>query len=395
VFVTEIAESHTQGLVDHTLLGPLPPFVDLNEPPGVRWVTTTTGDQMWLVSDYDLAKKVLRDIRFSRAEAVKPTAPRVAHALPSPDSITSMDGPEHTRLRRVVAGAFSQRRVAAMAPFVTALVEDLMSRMERGGAPADLAENLAIPLPLAVLSELLGIPAEDREQFGSWVDVLFDLTAADSADTRSRRIRLVAYMSRLIKRKRKDPGDDLLSELVHLRDAENGLTERELIHLGLALLMAGYDTTAGQISMTVVELLTDRGRYEELVRKPHLVDSAADEFLRTAPSTSISFPRVATADIEIGGVTIREGQGVVVSLIEANRDPSAFPPGIATPPLPHLTFGYGAHRCLGAHLAQLQVVTVLSGLVRRFPALHLALGNPIVWKGVMGARGMSRVTVTW
>ncbi|SDM58180.1 cytochrome P450 [Allokutzneria albata] len=382
--MTEIRESQADAL-----LGPLPPFIDLGAEPGIREVDTPTGDRMWLVSDYELAKDVLRDTRFSRVEAVRPDAPKVAHAAPSPESMTSMDGPEHARLRRVVAAAFSQRRVATMAPFVTGLTERLLDRMQERGAPVDFATEFATPLPLGVLSELLGIPEGDREQFSSWVDVLFDLTVTDSADTRSKRIRLVSYMSRLINAKRREPGAGLISELIQVKDAGDVLSERELVHMGLTLLMAGYESTAGQIALTVTELLRRPERYRALVADPGLAPSLAEEFLRTNPAAAINFPRVASEDVKVGDVVVEKGQGVVVSLMEANRDP------LAASFQQHLAFGYGVHRCLGRHLARLQLATALRGLARRFPGLSLAPGEPIEWKSVMGARGMSRLSLVW
>ncbi|GAA3988764.1 cytochrome P450 [Allokutzneria multivorans] len=382
--MTEFRE--VQATSDRELLGPLPQFIDLEAGYGVREVKSPTGDLLWLVSDYELAKQVLRDTRFSRAEAVKPDAPKVAHAAPSPESMTSMDGPEHARLRRMVAASFSQHGIVSMEPFVLGLTERLLDAMERRGGVVDVATEFATPLALGVLSELLGVPEADREQFTAWVDVLFDLTVADSADTRSKRLRLVAYMTRLIKAKRREPGEGLLSELIQARDNGEALTERELVHLGLTLLMAGYESTSGQIAMTVAELLREPDRFQALAANPDLAPVLAEEYLRVNPAASISFPRVATEDVQLGDVLVRKGEGLIVSLLEANRNPDA---------VQHLAFGYGVHLCLGRHLARMQLASALRGLARRFPTLRLAPGQAITWKSVEGARGLASLAVTW
>ncbi|MET9928549.1 MULTISPECIES: cytochrome P450 [unclassified Streptomyces] len=356
---------------------------------------------MWLVSDYALGRLVLSDRRFSRAAAVAPGAPRLNSAAPSPTSMMSLDGTDHARLRRIVVAAFTTGKVSAMAPLVRRTATDLLEGMSRGGGSADLVASFAEPLPVAVLGALLGVPVEDREVFDSSVEVLFDITASSDLEKSRQQLLLVDYMSTLIDRKRLRDDDDLLTDLIRAHDGD-ALSKAELVSLGLALLTAGYETTVGQIGLAALAVLQG-GVPREWVKDENRVDALVEELLRATPSTAISFPRVALEDIEIGGIGIRAGEAVVVSLLHGNRDGSAF-----TGPeflrddrsAAHLTFGHGIHRCLGAPLARLQVRSALLQLFAFFPELRLAEDESparaaVVWKDGLITRGLSSLRVTW
>ncbi|GAA2679493.1 cytochrome P450 [Streptomyces lunalinharesii] len=378
-------------------------FPELTDAPGeegapVRRVTTPTGDQLWLVTSYALGRTVLSDPRLSRAAAVARGAPRLSDTAPAPSAMTSMDGPEHARIRRIVAGAFTTRCAEALRPLVERLTDELLDGLATQGPPADFVAHVAAPLPLAVLCRLLGIPDEDRDQFRSSVGVLFDITARPSAEKTRQRLMLVYYMTTLIERKRRCPDDSLMSTLIRTRDSEGALSEHELVNLGLALLMAGYETTVGQIGLTALALLTDHDHRRTLRSRSAWTPAAVDEYLRLVPATPLSFPRVALQDVPLGPVTVRAGEAAVVSLANANTDPTVFPDPVAsleTRP-PHLTFGHGAHRCLGAHLARLQVSTAIGRALGRFPELRLAAGDASVrWTRGLATRGLTRLIVTW
>ncbi|MEU0162745.1 cytochrome P450 [Streptomyces sp. NPDC006261] len=356
---------------------------------------------MWLVSDYALGRLVLSDRRFSRAAAVVPGAPRLNSAAPSPTSMMSLDGTDHARLRRIVVAAFTTGKVSAMAPLVRRTATDLLEGMSRGGGSADLVASFAEPLPVAVLGALLGVPVEDREIFDSSVEVLFDITASSDLEKSRQQLLLVDYMSTLIDRKRLRDDDDLLTDLIRAHDGD-ALSKAELVSLGLALLTAGYETTVGQISLAALAILQG-GVPREWVKDEKRVDALVEELLRATPSTALSFPRVALEDIEIGGISVRAGEAVVVSLLHGNRDGSAF-----TEPEflrddrsgAHLTFGHGIHRCLGAPLARLQVRSALLQLFAFFPELRLAEDESparaaVVWKDGLITRGLSSLRVTW
>lgn len=382
-------------------LGPLPQFMAGTPTDPVKRIRTPPGDAMWLVSDYALGRLVLSDRRFSRAAAVAPGAPRLNSAAPSPTSMMSLDGTDHARLRRIVVAAFTTGKVSAMAPLVRRTATDLLEGMSRGGGSADLVASFAEPLPVAVLGALLGVPVEDREIFDSSVEVLFDITASSDLEKSRQQLLLVDYMSTLIDRKRLRDDDDLLTDLIRAHDGD-ALSKAELVSLGLALLTAGYETTVGQIGLAALAVLQG-GVPREWVKDENRVDALVEELLRATPSTAISFPRVALEDIEIGGIGIRAGEAVVVSLLHGNRDGSAF-----TGPeflrddrsAAHLTFGHGIHRCLGAPLARLQVRSALLQLFAFFPELRLAEDESparaaVVWKDGLITRGLSSLRVTW
>jgi nocardicin N-oxygenase len=275
---------------------------------------------MWLVRGYEPARAVLTDARFSRARAVLPQAPKVNDAEPVPASMMSMDGSEDARLRRIISGAFTTGRVTAMAPGIERLVDWHLDAIAAAGPGADVMELLAKPLPLAVLCTLLGVPHEDSQQFGNWVVVLFDISAGTPRERIRHRVQLARYMARLIDRKRRESGDDLLTALIGRHD-DGDLSMTELVTMGLSLLMAGYETTIGQIGLSVLLLLSDPSRRGDVAERP---TQAVEDLLRLSPSAPLRFPRVATEDIRLGDVVIRSGEGVLVSLLDANRDPAAF-----------------------------------------------------------------------
>lgn len=382
--------------VDH--LGPLPAFMAPGDGDVIP-IVTPVGDKMWLVRDYALGRRLLADQRFSRAEATRPHAPRFNDAQPAADALMSMDGVEHARLRRIVSGAFSTRRVAALTASVERLADDLLDELAAAGPGADLVEGLANPLPMSVLCSMLGVPAEDAPAFRDRVEVLFDISASTPREKSGRRLELVEYMGELIARKRRADDEDLLTDLIAAQD-EGRLTPNELLTLGLTLLMAGYETTVGQIALSVLALLSEPGAWEEARVRPESLDPLVDDLLRLTPSTPLSFPRVAVEPVQLGAVTVQAGEAVVVSLLHGNRDPKTWARPDRLSPAGHgevhLTFGHGVHRCLGAPLARLQLRIVLERLLTRFPALRVDPGpESVVWKEGLSIRGLARLRVQW
>ncbi|MFE0686059.1 cytochrome P450 [Streptomyces sp. NPDC058961] len=380
-------------------LGPLPDFMQPGAEDVVR-IVTPTGDDMWLVRNYALGRSVLTDKRFSRVAALAPKAPRFNDAQPAADSMMSMDGSPHARLRRLVSGGFSTGRMARMSTFVEDLTDRHLDAVVELGHGADLIENLARPLPLSVLCSMLGVPEEDSPRFSGWVEVLFDINASRPREKVRYRIELIEYISELLERKRRDPQEDMLSDLIAAHD-QGELSMNELLTLGLTLLMAGYETTGGQIGLATLSLLTDRKVYEELSEHPDRLGNAVEELIRLSPATPLAFPRVATEPVQVGDVLVQPGEGVMVALVHGNRDAAVFADAesmniVTGHDASHLTFGHGVHRCLGAPLARLQVRIVLERLLHRFPTLRLADGDsPFVWKDGLATRGLARLCVAW
>jgi cytochrome P450 len=358
--------------------GALPSLLD--QPVGcpIARVRTPTGDEVWLVTGYASARLVLTDPRFSRAAAVRPGAARINSANPAPSSIMSTDAAQHTRLRRVVAGAFSPRRVAALDSEISLRVDDLLDRITAAGPPADLVSAFAAPLPVAVITKLLGVPDSDHDRLRAWAGVLFDVSVSSPADKARRGYALFAYMADLLERKRAEPDDDLLSTLIAAHDAGT-ISHPELVDLALAVLTAGYETTVAQIGLSVLSYLRSP--------TPELLDDATG-------------PRVATVDVELEGVTLRAGEAVVASLLHANVDPAVFddpqrlcPAGRGSA---HLTFGHGEHYCLGAGLARLQLQIAVPSLLRRLPGLRLVdAPDAVAWYEGLATCGLTRLLATW
>jgi cytochrome P450 len=378
-------------------LGPLPALVALGGVGSVVRVTAPTGDDVWLVSDHRLARQVLCDPRFSRAAAARPGAPRVNTANPAPTSMMSMDGPGHARLRRLVSEAFSPRRVAASAPGIQRLVDRLLDDVCSAGRPVDLVAMFAVPLPCTVIGTILGFPAEDQPLIREWAGVLFDVSVSTAREKALRAFSLVAYVSRLVERKRVDPADDLIGTLIAAHDAD-ALSLAELVDLVVAVITAGFETTAGQFGLSVLSFLWDPAAREDL-RDPATAAAVLEEYLRLAPATPTTFPRVAREDVDLGGVTVRAGEAVVVSLLHGNRDSAVFADPhrrSLTRPAAHLTFGHGAHYCLGAELARLQLRLAVPALLRRLPDLRLAdRPDAVGWSVGTATRGPTRLLVTW
>lgn len=271
--------------------GWLPQALTADDPRPVAWATAPNGTGLWVVRDHALARRVLSDRRFGRAAAVRPDVPKIGISEPAPESIVSVDGAEHARLRRLVAGAFTERRVAALRPFVASRTADLLDKMAAQGPPTDLITGLASPLPLAVLCHLLGIPPEDQDIFQPLVGVFFALSG-EIADSRDSIRGLTRYMAGLVARKRQKPGDDLLSALIRGREEDDDrLDDRELVTLSLALLMAGYETTTDQIGLSVLSLMYEPALAGALRDgAPERAGEAVEELLRLSSTAYLSFP---------------------------------------------------------------------------------------------------------
>jgi cytochrome P450 len=379
-------------------IGPLPEnFYPANSSSPMRWSTALTGAGFWLVEDYRLARKLLGDPRLSRSAAVDQKAPKVLLHNSSANAIISLEGPAHTRIRQLVASEFTERKMAELEPFISQTTERALDELEAQGSPADFVSHVSVPLPLQVICHVLGIPPADRKIFGSWVNVLFRLEG-HAVENRRHGVALARYMTELIAEKRRRPGNDLISHLIESSGA--GITNRELITLCLSLLMAGYDTTVDQATLCVFWILLDRSLLQALSERPVLVPRAVEELMRLNPAPFMTFARMATDFIHAGESVIEPGQLVVISIVGSNRDEKSFEladevmldqvvPG-------HLTFGHGAHWCLGAPLARLQLSTLLATLLRRFPGMRIDEElNSLDWKTGMATRGLNRMRVSW
>ncbi|MGW0180577.1 cytochrome P450 [Nocardia sp. NPDC003345] len=379
-----------------------PLFARLRREEPVSRVELPYGGEGWLVTRYEDVKLVLADPRFSRAVTVdREDVPRATPAPARADSLLSMDPPEHSRLRKLVAKAFTARRVQELRPRTREIVDAALDTLESAGAPADLVRNFALPVPVTVICEMLGVPPRDQHRFRDFSDAILSTTAYTREQIEDARDRLEGYLAELVAERRQRPTDDLLGALVTARDEEDRLSERELVNLGVGILIAGHETTANQIANFVYMLLTQREYWDMLRADPGLVPGAVEELLRYVQlGSGGGQPRVATEDVVLSGVTVRAGDAVFVNTQAANRDESVFDDperlDLTRQRNPHVAFGYGAHHCLGAQLARVELQVALEAVMRRFPSLRLAVPEAeIPWKKGLLVRGPEKLLVTW
>ncbi|WP_024806401.1 cytochrome P450 [Nocardia sp. BMG51109] len=360
------------------------------------------GGEGWLVTRYTDVRQVLADQRFSRAATVgREDVARVRPQPSPPDAILSMDPPEHTRLRRLVAKAFTANRVQHLLPRLWKIVGEQLDEIEKSGPPADLVAAVALPLPVVVICEMLGVPPEDQHRFRDFSDSQMSTTAYTMDQIAAAHAELRNYLTELAARRRAHPTDDLMGALVAARDDDDRLSEAELVNLGIGLLVAGHDTTANQIANFTYLLLERPERWESLAAQPDSLPAAIEELLRyTQLSAGAIGPRVALEDVALGGVTIRAGDAVLVHPYVANRDETAFDDpdtlDLTRGHNAHLAFGHGAHHCLGAQLARLELRVAIGALLHRFPRLRLAIpADEVRWKSGLALRGPEALPVRW
>ncbi len=366
-----------------SLYQPAPEWAELRSSRPVARIQMPDGTLAWLVTRADDVRQVFFDPRFSRAAAAAAATEAGQGGVSMAagcESIIGMEGAEHARLRGLVAGTFTFRKTEAMRPKVRALVNELIDGLMARPQPGDLAEDFSLQLPIRVLCELLGVPAEDQGFFRSSAEVVVGDELRDPDVSRVMLGRLLEYFEKLIARKREHPADDLISALVQAKDTGGKLSHHELRLLGLVTLIAGYESTAAEINMFVLSLFRYRQEWERLKAHQELLPQAVEELMRFCLLTDVGtgFPRVTTEDVELGGVTIPAGALVLPAFIPAGRDPALFrdPDRLDVTrdgKIAHFGFGAGAHRCLGSGLARVELQEALRGLMTRMPGLRLAV----------------------
>ncbi|MFI6393158.1 cytochrome P450 [Nonomuraea sp. NPDC050540] len=360
--------------------GPLavPEELDTIHDEPVRRVSIPSGDEVYLVTRHEDVRKVLTDPRVSR-NLNRPDAPKMSKTtMMFQDAKLDPDPPEHTRVKRLVMRAFSATRVERLRPRAQEITDELIDAMAAKGPPANVAEDLAFPLSIRIICDLLGVPPQDQSRFRRWTDHFLSTSRYTRQEIHRALGELNTYMSTLITAKRESPAGDLVSALIQVHDDDTRLTEYELHWWCRLLLLVGYETTASQLSLSVAKLLSEPDQLKLLRADESLLDGAVEELLRwRLMSGSLSMLRYVTEDIEVGGVTIPRGSGLIPAVESANWDREVFErPGdldITRTDNAHLTFSAGPHFCIGAALARLELQTALGTLLRRFPTLRLTI----------------------
>ena len=338
----------------------------------VHRVRTDVGHPAWLVTRYTQVRRLLDDDRLGRAHPEPETASRTGKSalFGGPLGDFTTEHADHQRMRGLLQPHFAPKHMRALRSRIEILAAGLVDDLAAQETPADLHAAVAVPLPILVICELLGVPYEDRDQFRRWTDDAAN--TRDHARSEAGLSQLFAYGRELVAAKRRTPGDDVISRLC----ATDGVTDDEAAQLSMFLLFAGHETTVVQIGLTVLLLLADPARWQTLVDDPTLVPNSVEETLRTARRSGLAMPRYARTDFDIDGVAVRAGDLVLLEIVGANHDPAAFTDPDRVDITRHvgssLTFGYGARYCIGAPLARMELQTVLAQLVSRFPTLRLA-----------------------
>jgi cytochrome P450 len=380
---------------------PTPDLRTIRETDGVREFTNAFGMQSFLITRHDDVKAVLSDherlsnerpVGFAGQAAQQPSEEEAAANRAG--NLLGLDPPRHSRLRRMLTPEFTIRRMKRLEPRITEIVDAQLDAMETAGAPIDLVENFALPIPSLVICELLGVPYDDREDFQrrSARQLDFSVPIPDRIELQ-RQGR--AYMTTLVARARRQPGEDILGMLI--REHGDELTDDELIGVAGLLLLAGHETTSNMLGLGTLALLRHPDQLAVVRDDPDAIGPAIEELLRWLSIVQTAIPRIATTDVEVAGVTIPAGALVFPSMPSGNRDADF----IGSPDVldirrgapGHLAFGHGVHHCLGAPLARMEMRIAFPALLRRFPNLALAEDFADVafrsWNFIYGLKSLS------
>ncbi|GAB1541466.1 cytochrome P450 [Scytonema sp. NUACC21] len=387
---------------------PYPTYAYLRKNAPIYQVMQSNGRPLWLVTRYEDAIAVLRDPRFVKdfRNAIMPE--ELAELPPDEPTLTLLersmldsDPPNHTRLRGLVSKAFTPRRIEQLGARIQEIAEELLDAVQDKGS-MDLIAEYAFPLPMNVISEMLGIPDEDCDKFHNWskalveginvMDPYFDKTALAVA------AEFFEYIRILLDKRRKTPADDLISTLIMAEEQSDKLNEDELISMIHLLILAGHETTINLIGNGVLALLQHPDQLALLKNNPSLIKPAVEEFLRYEASVQTASSRYTKEDVEIDGQIIPRGELVLVVLGAANHDPKHFNKpdelNITRQNNQHIAFGYGIHHCLGAQLARLEGQIAINTLLRRLPNIKLAVApEELRWRPGLNIRGLEALPV--
>jgi len=367
----------------------------------VHRVRLPNGVPVWLVTGYAEAREALSDLRLSshnKGDAMYRSAlsPRVQAAMRN--SMLRTDPPDHTRLRKLLASVFVPRRIEALRPRVQEITGDLLDRLAAGGAVSDLIAQLAGPLPIQVICELFGVPAEDWDSYREWADAFISGLGAAVFPVREV-TDFVEHLYGLVAQRRAEPDDGLLSALVATSDQTDRLSEDEVVSTVFMIIIAGHETTTNLLGNGIYLLLRDPDRADRIRAHPEELKPAIEEFLRLESPVAGAPARTATEPLNLFGAEVAAGDMVIISLLAANRDSSVFPESselrMDRDPNPHLAFGHGIHFCIGAPLARLEAQVAIGQFLARFPQASLAVApDALQWRPGIVGRGLTSLPVS-
>jgi cytochrome P450 len=383
--------------------GPFDPPAELatyREHEPIRPMRYPDGHVGWLVTSHELARRMLSDPRFSarsefkRAPVRRPSADPFFGAPALPGWLVDMDAPEHTRLRMQLAGKFTARRMKELRPLLQGIVDDHLATMAQAGPPADLVAEFALPVPSLAICELLGVPYAERAEFQRNSRTLFSLRSTAAEATRAMDDLYVLF------RELARDGSALRPGVLSALSADGTLDAEERAGVGVLLLTAGHESTAGALSLSVFTLLCHPPQLARFTTDPAATDNAVEELLRYLTIFHFGVPRTPLEDVEFAGHLLRAGESITISLSAANRDGRTFPDpdrlDLGRRTSGHLGFGYGIHQCLGQNLVRMEMRVALPALFQRFPDLSLAVPPAAIpMKTDMSVYGVHELPVTW
>ncbi|MEV6227290.1 cytochrome P450 [Saccharopolyspora shandongensis] len=380
-----------------------PEYAELRAEAPISKVPMAGGGTAWLVTRHEHVRQVLGDSRMS-SDRRRPGFPQlsvgqqatVGNVAPS---LIGMDGAEHAAARRAVLGEFTVRRIEAMRPRIQQIVDDCIDEMLAAPRPVDLVRVLSLPVPSLVICELLGVPYADHDFFQARTGLILRKTTP--VEQRIAAVEEIqAYLDELVAGKEQEATDDLIGRQIRKQREAGEVDHDALVRMALLLLVAGHETTANMISLGVLALLENPDQLAEIVATPAKTPTAVEELLRYFTIVEAATSRTVTEDVEIGGVVIPEGEGVVALGSSANRDPEAFDQpdelDLTRNARGHVAFGFGPHQCLGQNLARLELQIVFDTLFRRLPGLRLAVPvDDLPFKSDANIFGIYEMPVTW
>ncbi|MER7055586.1 MULTISPECIES: cytochrome P450 [unclassified Streptomyces] len=367
------------------------PLTRVRLPHGEGWA--------WLATRYDDVKAITNDPRFGRAEVTKRQVTRLApHFKPRPGSLAFADQPDHNRLRRAVAGAFTVGAAKKLRPRAQEILDGLVDGVVRDGPPADLVERVLEPFPIAVVSEVMGVPAADRERVHAWTRQIISTSGGAEAAERAKQ-GLYGWITQTVRARADGTGDDVYS-MLGAAVGRGEVDETEAVGLAGPLQIGGEAVTHN-VGQMLYLLLTRPELMARMRERPEARGKALDELLRwISHRTSVGLARIALEDVDVHGVRVGAGDPVYVSYLAANRDPDVFPDpdriDFDRDPNPHLAFGNGHHFCTGAVLARTQTELLVDTLLERLPGLRLAVpADQVAWRRKTMIRGPRTLPCVW
>lgn len=372
---------------------PFPVYEQMRDTEPIMRILFPDGQHGWIISKYDDAVAALKDSRFvkdMRNVGIDEDAPFMN------DNMLFSDPPDHKRLRGLVQKAFTPRLISGMRGRIQQIADELLSAV-KGQESINLIDDYAFPLPIIVISEMLGVPNSDRDKFRIWSNALIEHSGMQyDEEIRNLIMEFKDYLAVWIAKVRKQPGEDLISQLIIAEEQGDRLTEDELFNLVMLLIIAGHETTVNLIGNGILSLLQHPDQLQLLQGQPELIQQAIEEMLRYNGPVEFSTSRWVREDLEFKGVSMSRGELVIVSLTSANRDPEQFKDpdlfDITREKSPHLAFGKGIHLCLGAPLARLEGEIAINTLLKRYPNIRLkGDASELEWRPGMIVRGVKEI----